>query len=64
MTPQSFDTITHDLMRQIQNWPESDFSHLHHREVSGYDAARLDRERHAALFIPTVLSDGAVEDWE
>ena len=29
-----------------------------------YHAERLDTERHAALIIPTVLSDGTVDDWE
>ncbi len=29
-----------------------------------YHADRLDTSCHAALIIPTVLSDGTVEDWE
>ena len=29
-----------------------------------YHADQLDTDRHAALIIATVLSDGAVEDWE
>lgn len=29
-----------------------------------YHPDRLDTDRHAAIIIPTVLSDGAVEDWE
>lgn len=29
-----------------------------------YHADRLDTDRHAAMIIPTVLSDGSVEDWE
>lgn len=29
-----------------------------------YHAERLDTERHATLIMPTVLSDGTVDDWE
>lgn len=29
-----------------------------------YHADRLNTERHAAIIIPTVLSDGTIEDWE
>lgn len=29
-----------------------------------YHTERLDTERHAALIIPTVLSDGTVDDWD
>ncbi len=29
-----------------------------------YHTDRLDPERHAAIIIPTVLSDGTVEDWD
>ncbi len=28
-----------------------------------YHADRLDSDRHAAIIIPTVLSDGDIEDW-
>ena len=29
-----------------------------------YHADRLDPDRHAAIIIPTVLADGALEDWD
>ncbi|NMP24400.1 hypothetical protein HIJ39_18930, partial [Sulfobacillus sp. DSM 109850] len=29
-----------------------------------YHADLLDSERHAAVIIPTVLSDGALDDWD